>query len=343
MSSVSPENEGLKKGEVNFKANGQTQRIVSIVLGVLLTLAVTAFITILAIHLKAVDGGWSSWGEWSTCSLTCGSGGKSRERSCTNPSPQYGGADCSGESEETVPCNTQGCPAVDGGWSSWGEWSTCSLTCGSGGKSRERSCTNPSPQNGGTDCSGESEETVPCNIQGCPAVDGGWSSWGEWSTCSLTCGSGGKSRERSCTNPSPKYGGADCSGESEETVPCNIQGCPAVDGGWSSWGEWSTCSLTCGSGGKSRERSCTNPSPQYGGADCSEESEETVPCNTQGCPVNGGWGPWGPWSTCSRPCGGGNKHISRSCNNPSPQNGGTDCGGPARVWMICNRQACTRK
>ena len=58
----------------------------------------------------------------------------------------------------------------DGGYSKWSEWTECTKTCGGGVKSRERTCTNPVPENGGKDCSklGEPEETVECNTQACP-------------------------------------------------------------------------------------------------------------------------------------------------------------------------------
>ena len=59
------------------------------------------------------------------------------------------------------------CP-VDGGWTEFGDWSTCSATCGGGSQSRQRTCTNPAPQNGGLDCQGEAEEVRSCNTQSCP-------------------------------------------------------------------------------------------------------------------------------------------------------------------------------
>ena len=51
---------------------------------------------------SCVDGGWSSFG---TCSATCGGG--TQTRTCTNPAPAYGGADCVGSASQS--CNTQAC------------------------------------------------------------------------------------------------------------------------------------------------------------------------------------------------------------------------------------------
>ena len=59
----------------------------------------------------SVDGSWTSWGSWASCSETCGGGVQSRTRSCTNPAPQYGGANCVGMSSSTQRCNTQNCPS----------------------------------------------------------------------------------------------------------------------------------------------------------------------------------------------------------------------------------------
>ena len=48
------------------------------------------------------DGGWSAW---SACSVPCGGG--TRTRTCTNPIPSCGGANCVGVGVES--CNTQTC------------------------------------------------------------------------------------------------------------------------------------------------------------------------------------------------------------------------------------------
>nr|XP_022343628.1 uncharacterized protein LOC111136803 isoform X1 [Crassostrea virginica] len=284
-----------------------------------------------------VDGGWTAWTVWSTCSATCGGGTQSRTRTCTNPAPQNGGADCVGTSSEQQNCNTQGCP-VDGGWSEWTVWGTCSATCGGGTQSRTRTCTNPAPQNGGADCVGTSSEQQSCNTQGC-IVDGGWSDWSVWGTCSATCDGGTQSRTRTCTNPAPQNGGADCVGESSEQQSCNTQSC-VVDGGWSAWTVWGACSVTCNGGTQSRTRTCTNPTPQNGGADCVGADTEFQDCNTQACPVDGGWSEWTVWGTCSVTCGGGTESRTRTCTNPVPQNGGAECTGLDTESQDCNTQAC---
>ena len=43
-------------------------------------------------------------------------------------------------------------------------------SCGSGSRSRARECTNPSPSNGGADCSGDSTDTADCNTEPCPGT-----------------------------------------------------------------------------------------------------------------------------------------------------------------------------
>ncbi|CAH1231524.1 CILP2 [Branchiostoma lanceolatum] len=80
----------------------------------------------------AVDGGWSNWSPWPDCSVTCGAGTQTRYRTCTNPEPAYGGAECDGQAQESQDCDTGvSCP-VDGGWTDWSPWPDCSVTCGAG-------------------------------------------------------------------------------------------------------------------------------------------------------------------------------------------------------------------
>ena len=62
---------------------------------------------------SSVDGGYSSWNQWSTCSVSCGGGRRARSRTCDNPKPQHGGKDCLaiGLSTQSEECSTNDCPS----------------------------------------------------------------------------------------------------------------------------------------------------------------------------------------------------------------------------------------
>lgn len=114
-----------------------------------------------------VNGGWSDFGAWSECSVTCGGGIKERTRSCTNPAPEHGGLYCVGDSKEEETCNTQACK-VNGGFTEWSEYSACSKTCGKDAvKTRTRTCTNPPPSGGGKGCGKRTEQKVKCKLPKC--------------------------------------------------------------------------------------------------------------------------------------------------------------------------------
>lgn len=87
-----------------------------------------------------VDGGWS---DWSSCASNC-----RQTRTCANPAPQNGGANCVGESTQVC---TGGQCRVDGGWTNWG---SCDSSC-----QQYRTCTDPAPENGGATCPGYSFQT----------------------------------------------------------------------------------------------------------------------------------------------------------------------------------------
>ncbi|XP_046580719.1 uncharacterized protein LOC124288175 isoform X8 [Haliotis rubra] len=313
-------------------------------------------------HGCPVDGGWSLWTDTvAQCSVTCGGGSQlvTRTRTCTNPAPAYNGQYCVGDDRTTFTqaCNTQGCP-VDGGWSLWTDTvALCSVSCGGGSQlvTRTRTCTNPAPAYNGQYCVGDDRTTFTqaCNTQGCP-VDGGWSLWTDTvALCSVSCGGGSQlvTRTRTCTNPAPAYNGQYCVGDDRATFTqaCNTQGCP-VDGGWSLWTDTvAQCSVSCGGGSQlvTRTRTCTNPAPAYYGQYCvgDDRTTFTQACNTQGCPVDGGWSMWTDTvAQCSVSCGGGTQIVTRSrtCTNPAPAYNGQYCVGDDRTTFTqaCNTQGC---
>ncbi|KAK2189745.1 hypothetical protein NP493_98g03015 [Ridgeia piscesae] len=77
-----------------------------------LQIEINEFKEALAKQQTIVDGAWSPWSDWSSCSVTCGGGQQQRTRRCDNPAPKDGGADCSGRHVESRPCNTITCPVM---------------------------------------------------------------------------------------------------------------------------------------------------------------------------------------------------------------------------------------
>ena len=97
------------------------------------------------------------------------------------------------------------------------------------------------------------------------------SSFGEWSACTTSCGSGGfQSRTRSVITKE-EHGGYACPYLSETRV-CNDDVPCATDCVENDFEPWSTCTESCGAGGQqSRTRTLTEPS--FGGKACPHASE----------------------------------------------------------------------
>ncbi|XP_069114974.1 uncharacterized protein [Argopecten irradians] len=314
-----------------------------------------------------VDGQWTTWGKWSACSVSClktglnANGVQKRFRSCTDPKPEHGGKLCVGREEDVKECSSSNYCPVDGQWTTWQDWSMCSVSClmtgqnANGVQTRSRSCTNPEPKHGGKVCPGDGVDTKECSPTIFCPVDGKWASWGKWSECSVSClkpginTNGVRERFRSCANPRPEHSGKTCQGDGDETIKCFPSEYCSVDGEWSTWEEWSTCSVSCLKEGQNtngvqmRSRSCANPIPIYGGMDCPGDNLETKECSlTKLCPVDGNWASWGDWTACSvsclEPCSNtkGVQTRSRACANPKPQNGGNHCQGNDQDIKDCS-------
>ncbi|UMM42765.1 hypothetical protein L5515_018465 [Caenorhabditis briggsae] len=259
---------------------------------------------------------WEDWSSWSECSVSCGPGGRQvRERKCSS------GRKCQGVSEESRacegvlrdceefgewkdwgpcsekcalgiqkrfrPCLTDQCASEhlqekrpcdnEGCWTNWDEWSSCSQTCGGGRRYRLRKCLD-------FKCEGDDLEKESCNTQKCISQ-----TWGDWLPCSVSCGIGFQIRERLCD-------GELCATANKQARTCNQQQCPSTFSlaVWSEWGEWTTCSATCGEGLQSRERSCRRGSCQESDA---AQTRRCVngPCDHTFLP----WSEWTPCETCS--------------------------------------------
>lgn len=174
------------------------------------------------------------------------------------------------------------------------------------------------------------------------AENGNWTAWNDDSwvdiiACAGTCGPGGgigegsktQRRTRTCTNPTPAYGGADCSGidgglsNEVRTISCDLAVCP-TDCVWSAWSDWEdvgVCDAVCGVGEQSQQRTRSIVTEAAnGGAACSGSDTQTrdIVCSLGACPVNGGW------TDIAEETVSGVVYDFQLCNNPAPANGGLD-------------------
>ncbi len=59
--------------------------------------------------------------------------------------------------------------------------------------------------------------------------------------------------------------------------------------------------------------------------------------------VNGSWSNWSEYSKCSKTCGEGQRQRNRECNNPAPNEYGTQCEGKSVEVISCNNEPCFGK
>ncbi|XP_055603585.1 semaphorin-5A [Uranotaenia lowii] len=352
----------------------------------------------IAVTNCTVHGGWTDWSPWSACSQTCGMAVKTRRRTCGNPKPAHGGRVCVGPDRAEIycthlpPCPAPKQPPIDGGWGPWGVWGECSATCGGGFRIRRRKCDDPQPQNGGMDCPGCHLDYEVCNSHTCPDVkraspwtpwlmvtngslpDGGyvekrfrytckasvadaamlkitpkeetricrtdgscqrssdssghsgdedgWTEWGSWSACSVSCGGGQQFRTRNCER-------AECDGVHKMARACNSQPCK---GEWGCWSDWSSCSVSCGLGTRTRTRQCLSMSGNViFGSDCEGQNTQYDTCEMPSCDSFLGWGEWTDWSACNSD---GEKIRTRKCLVSTPEQ--KMCQGNDREIRSCH-------
>ncbi|KRX90681.1 A disintegrin and metalloproteinase with thrombospondin motifs 16 [Trichinella pseudospiralis] len=280
---------------------------------------------------------WTSWSEWSKCSASCGNGARLRSRTCRTDQP------CEGPSVDFEKCIGTNCSS----WSEWSDWSTCSRSCGFGKQSRNRQCK----YDLSAECDGHSQELKTCNDQDCPVIQGSWS---EWSKCSEQCANSAGTRTRSRACSADHH--ASCTDSKEtQTEPClGKEDCPT----WLSWGPWSACTVSCGSGIQTRLRTCLHVQEIIWKVDhaqqnhangtykikilllgpsghrarqrvdwhickfISDQSEchhgvQKITCELKPCQHLDAEMEWQPWSPCSKSCGTGYRHRMRSCESCS--------------------------
>jgi len=245
----------------------------------------------------------------------------------------------------------------------WSGLSACDKTCGKHGVARKwRIILAPSSGSGAV-CGSkgfETESTESCvDLPECPkdCIVGIWS---DWSTCSVSCGKGDRTRTRKITTPSA--GGMACP-KSTETTKCVEKACP-VDCKLSAWSDSNACTKTCGGGVERRYRRIVT-APMYGGKQCEDISpisqsasttgplEEELSCNANPCPTDCVTSKWSAWGSCSKTCGdkppgtrlfGAKQERTRYIQTPASDDG-VPCGSLVQQRLCalhpCGAHVCT--
>ena len=208
-------------------------------------------------------------------------GNVDQEKECKVKSP----AGCAGTVAPQK--RTINIPTINGGWSDT-TWGTCTCTASkadsasAGTQTGTRTCTNPTRNRCGTDCSGSATPTRTCTVSAgnCPVTPTSCS-WQRVSCGTKVCGpQQAVCGPTSCTGTCPYTGSnrraqpgdtgtyANGCGTCSNGETCNTSGqctnCTAVNGGWTTLPAAST--ITCGT---TQTATCENPAPSCGGSQCS--------------------------------------------------------------------------
>ncbi|XP_060578614.1 sushi, von Willebrand factor type A, EGF and pentraxin domain-containing protein 1-like isoform X2 [Ruditapes philippinarum] len=147
---------------------------------------------------------------------------------------------------ENSPCNSHQCINERGGYK-------CICSSGFSGEQCQLLpdyCTDNNCKNGATCVNGTGNYTCKCpygyrgDLCEIKAVDGGWSAWTNWTTCSKLCDRGTAKRTRRCDSPSPDTDGKQCQGNSSEETSCNEEKCPECSKLRRTYGLIITCNKT---------------------------------------------------------------------------------------------------
>jgi len=287
------------------------------------------------------------WGKWGECSASCGGGLETRQYSfldgvkCGKSCP-HGDGD-----KQQQECNTDvSCPVDCEG--SWGQYSDCSATCGTGLQARMFTITQEA-MHGGKACPkvNGAMEDHECSTEMCEDHCEGH--WDDWSECSnggagptgQECGPGGSQTRGFTVTVEHTKGGCGCSAamwgttaavdvdaSTVDTRTCELPCCPEPCEG--DWGEWGQCTgknvqklemvvpsaygdvpteMCCGGGMKSKTFEVAKDKV-CGGA-CCEAANGAVASSTcceAPCPVPC-VGDFGEFGECCSDCGGGQQEA----------------------------------
>ncbi|XP_034553364.1 thrombospondin type-1 domain-containing protein 4 [Notolabrus celidotus] len=258
-------------------------------------------------------------GELTECSVSCGKGYQHRVLLCIDRHndeevPERKCDSAAKPVPEEEPCNTHPCPPF---WEA-SSWSECSVSCGPGLQQRQLQCrqsfgnrsTMVHPQR----CA---NLTPPDSTQACQlTLCSHWEVSSDWSTCSVDCGVGRRTRSVHCvSDQGAVVNDKECNTRArpQGSEECNMGPCVT---NWYFTGWSNTCSAQCGPGVQKREVVCLTRGgvrEGEGSGDCvGDKPAEMKACNGGPCVSTTMWYS-SPWTQCNVLCGNGTQRRDIIC------------------------------
>ncbi|XP_030297612.1 thrombospondin type-1 domain-containing protein 4-like [Sparus aurata] len=287
--------------------------------------------------------------QWSECSVSCGPGVQQRQLQCRqsfgNRSTMVHPQRCA---SLTPPDSTQACQLrLCSHWEVSSDWSTCSVDCGVGRRTRSVRCVSDQGNIvNDKDCSSRArpQGSEECNMGPC-VTNWYFTNWSN--TCSAQCGPGVQKREVVCLTRGGVReggGGGDCVGDKPaEMKACNKGPCVASTMWYSS--PWTQCNVQCGNGTQRRDIICVQKTGNdFTVVPATECAHLDKPAAVQECEMGECEPQWftTEWSACSRSCGKGLQMREVRCLTPDKKHShDCDLRPKPEQEQICNTIPCS--
>ncbi|XP_073341029.1 thrombospondin type-1 domain-containing protein 4 [Pagrus major] len=287
--------------------------------------------------------------QWSECSVSCGPGVQQRQLQCRqsfgNRSTMVHPQRCA---NLTPPDSTQACQLrLCSHWEVSSDWSTCSVDCGVGRRTRSVRCLSDQGNIvNDKECSSRArpQGSEECNMGPC-VTNWYFTNWSN--TCSAQCGPGVQKREVVCLTRGGVReggGGGDCVGDKPaEMKACNKGPCVASTIWYSS--PWTQCNVQCGNGTQRRDIICVQKTGNdFTVVPATECAHLDKPAAVQECEMGECEPQWftTEWSACSRSCGKGLQMREVRCLTPDKKHSHEcDLSPKPEQEQICNIIPCS--